>query len=95
MRTRTLEVYSDPSHAWIKVTKTFLADLFGPDWRAYFSPLSYERLSYVYLEEDDDALTLLKRLNERGIQYYLKERSQAKWYSRIRNYTPLAPMAND
>ena len=95
MKTRTLEVYSDPSHAWIKVTKPFLADLFGPYWRAHFTPFSYERLSYVYLEEDCDARTLINRLKEQGIKVMFKERPQAERLSRIRNYTPLAPRPND
>jgi|DEB0MinimDraft_6_1074348.scaffolds.fasta_scaffold07760_7 hypothetical protein len=90
-KTRTFEYISDPSHGWIKVTKSYLSELFGPYWRKFFTCFSYERLSYVYLEEDQDAATFVKKLKELGITPKWRDR-HAKIRSRIRNYTPLRPI---
>ena len=89
-KTRSFDVYADPGHAWVKVTKSYLCDLFGPDWRKAFTCFSYERLSYVYLEEDQDASTLINKLKEQGITPKWREHV-ANNRSRIRNYLPLQP----
>ena len=52
---KKFEVFSDPRHSWIKVKKTFLTYLIGDDWRKCFTPSSYERADFVYLEEKEDA----------------------------------------
>ena len=92
MKTLTFEVYSDPGHAWIKVSKKHLTKFFGHAWRKSFTCFSYERGEFTYLEEDCDAASFINKLNESGIKLVLRERGQAKWYSRIRNYSPLQPI---
>ena len=92
MKTLTFNVYNDPGHGWIKVSKKTLVKFFGEHWRKSFTPFSYERGEYTYLEEDQDAATFIQRLKDNQIQpvwrhYYNKTR-----YSRIRNYSPLQPI---
>ena len=93
MTTRIFRVYSDPGHAWVKVSKAFLATLIGRDWRQTFTPFSYERGEYVYLEEDKDAARLVHWCRANSIEPVFKEASTgaATKYSRIRNYQPLTP----
>jgi len=90
IKCRTFEYMSDPQHGWIKVKITFLASVFGGSWRSFFTSFSYERGGYVYLEEDKDALTFIKRLDSLNIDYKFRERP-AQQLSRIRNYSPLMP----
>lgn len=92
MKTRTFPVYSDPGHAWVKVSKAFLARIIGPQWRSVFTPFSYERGDYVYLEEDVDAGRLVHWCKSNGITPVFKEGSTcAARYSRIRGYSVLSP----
>jgi hypothetical protein len=90
MKSRTFAVYSDPGHAWVKVHIPFLARLLGADWRSKFTPFSYERGDYAYLEEDLDAATLQEQCRLLGIQPVFRHVSYAERnYSRIRNYQPI------
>ena len=93
MKTRTFPVFADPGHAWVKVKKAFLEQLLGPHWRKHFTCFSYERGEHVYLEEDCDASTFDKLLRANGITPVYKSGSNAGTrYSRIRNYSHLAPL---
>lgn len=93
MKTRTFPVYSDPGHAWVKVHIPFLVRIIGPGWRKHFTSFSYQRGAYVYLEEDQDARTLIDWCRSTGIEpafrhcYYRRTNRP----SRIRTYAPLAP----
>jgi hypothetical protein len=89
----TFLVYSDPGHSWVKVPKHLLEAHLGAHWRKHFTSFSYERGLYVYLEEDQDALTFDRRIRDAGIAPVYKSGSCAGTrYSRIRNYLPLAPL---
>lgn len=90
--TRTFQVYSDPGHAWVKVPKAFLAKVIGPHWRSIFTPFSYERGDYVYLEEDVDAGRFSNWCKANGIEPVFKERKSSNRYSRIRGYEALYPI---
>ena len=68
MKTLTFNVYNDPGHGWIKVSKKTLVKFFGEHWRKSFTPFSYERGEYTYLEEDQDAATFIQRLKDNQIQ---------------------------
>jgi len=94
MATRTFPVYSDPGHAWIRVPIDYLVRIIGPNWRKAFTSFSYERGSYVYLEEDEDARRFIELSCVAGIKPLLKPASTgaATKRSRIRNYAPLAPL---
>lgn len=91
MKTRTFSVFADPGHAWVKVEKAFLERIVGPQWRKHFTCYSYERGDSVYLEEDQDATTLILACRCAGIDPVWRH-SHANRYSRIRNYAPLAPI---
>jgi len=91
MKQRSFDFIQDPGHGWIKVSMSFLAELFGPNWRAKFTPCSYERGSFVYLEEDRDASMFVNRLKELEITFKFRDRSCNERMSRIRNYSPLQP----
>lgn len=95
MKTRTFQIYSDPAHAWIKVPKEFLRQIIGKDWRKVFTPFSYERKDYVYLEEDKDAARFINWCNANGIQPLLKEStSRGIRRSIIRTYSRLQPIGD-
>lgn len=91
MRTRIFPVYVDPGHSWVKVEKAFLNQLLGPHWRKQFTCFSYERGDHAYLEEDQDAATLLASCRSAGIEPVWRYR-HADRPSRIRSYLPLAPL---
>jgi hypothetical protein len=93
MTSRTFRVYSDPGHAWIKVSKAFLERIIGKDWRKVFTPFSYERGDYVYLEEDEDASRFVNWCRANSIEPIFKDASTgaATKRSRIRTYAPLSP----
>jgi hypothetical protein len=68
---RTFTYLQDPSHGWLIVSRGDLAVAgMSP---ADFSPCSYLRGDTIVLEEDCDMPALLKRLDERGIPYRLRE----------------------
>ena len=68
---RTFTYLQDPGHGWLIVSR---GDLAG----AGLSPADFSECSYVHgdtlaLEEDCDMPRFLKRLDERGIAYRLRE----------------------
>ena len=83
-----IEVYTDPGHGWAKVPKTLLAELGIAE---KITPFSYMRGDYAYLEEDQDADTLVKALKEAGIKYEFKVYTAKYRASRIRNYASYIP----
>ena len=95
MRPKSFDFIQDPGHGWIKVSMSFLAELFGPNWRAKFTPFSYERGGFVYLEEDRDAITFVNRLKELEIPFKFRDRINNERMSRIRNYSPLQPSTTE
>jgi hypothetical protein len=90
-KTKTFDVYSDPGHAWVKVQKAFLAEIIGKFWRPTFTPFSYERGEWVYLEEDEDAGRFVNWCRANGIEPKWREHHTDK-RSRIRNYAVLSPV---
>ena len=94
MKSRTFPVYSDPGHAWVKVPKAFLRTIIGHDWRKVFTPFSYERGDFTYLEEDEDALRFTNWCKASGYEPVFKEGSCAQNRSRIRSYSPLQPIGD-
>lgn len=91
MKRRTFAVYVDPGHSWVKVEKTFLVRIIGPDWRRHFTCFSYERGDNVYLEEDCDACALILACRCAGIDPVWRHKDSSR-PSRIRSYAPLAPV---
>ena len=92
MKTRSFRFYSDPGHGWVRVPIPFLVQIIGADWRKVFTPFSYERGTYVYLEEDEDAARFIQRSRTAGIEPVLKPASTGvATYSRIRTYARLTP----
>lgn len=83
MKTKTYNVYADPSHAWVKVG---IAELDKLGISKYISEFSYVRGDYAYLEEDQDATTLIDELERRGIEPKFKFHHTDK-QSRIRGYS--------
>jgi hypothetical protein len=68
---RTFTYLQDPGHGWLIVSRGDLADAgLSP---ADFSSCSYVRGDTFALEEDCDMPRFLKRLDERGIPYRLRE----------------------
>jgi hypothetical protein len=68
---RTFTYLQDPGHGWLIVSRGDLAVAgLSP---ADFSSCSYVRGDTLALEEDCDMPRFLKRLDERGIPYRLRE----------------------
>ena len=68
---RTFTYLQDPGHGWLIVSR---GDLAGAGMSpADFSSCSYVRGDTLALEEDCDMPRFLKRLDERGIPYRLRE----------------------
>lgn len=87
---KTIQVYSDPGHAWAKVPLKELFDLGIAYEISSFSYVRQQSLSsglniFVYLEEDCDLGIYLKALRERNIEYKFKE-SHTNKRSKIRGY---------
>jgi hypothetical protein len=71
LQPRTFTYLQDPDHGWLIVSGGDLADAgLSP---ADFSACSYVRGDTLALEEDCDMPRFLKRLDERGIPYRLRE----------------------
>lgn len=79
---KTLIIYSDPGHAWLKVKITELIKLKIAE---KISVYSYQRKEYAYLEEDCDAGLYIETLKSQGIEYRFKTFHTNK-SSKIRNY---------
>ena len=78
----TLDVYSDPSHAWVKIPVARLEKL---NIRVRISSYSYQRNGTAYLEEDLDAMILVTELKSRGYEVKFREFNTDK-RSKIRSY---------
>jgi hypothetical protein len=93
MKKRTFPVYSDLSHAWVKVPKDFLRQIIGKDWRKVFTCFSYETHNNVYLEENEDAARFVNWCRASSIEPILKDIPRnSDRASRIRNYPYLQPI---
>ena len=86
MKNKTITIYSDPGHAWAKVSK---ADKAFQAIRDKVSNFSYETTTHVFLEEDCDLKLYIDKLIEMG---YTKENLKYRFFvakersSRIRSY---------
>jgi len=90
-KTKTFDVYCDPGHGWVKVHQSFLVKLIGRHWRQVFTPFSYERGEWLYLEEDEDASRFVNWCRANGIEPKWRQH-HADRPSRIRRYAPLSPL---
>ncbi len=87
-------LYSDPAHGWLKVSKAVLQKHIGKHWRKSFTPYSYERGNFVYLEEDQDLFTFTKLMEQKDMTVLIKQRKQSNRYSAIRGYKDLQPIGD-
>lgn len=78
-----LHVYSDSGHGWVRVAREEL-ECFGLLGKV--SAYSYQRGSWVYLEEDSDAPLLFKALLDDSRPYTLVEHTCSTKESVIRRY---------
>ena len=88
----TFDFYSDPSHGWLKVSKAVLRENIGARWRSVFTPFSYERGDFVYLEEDCDLTRFINWMEANGKTVRIRQRPQSEKRSRIRSYSILSPI---
>jgi len=79
---RVFNVYSDPGHGWIKVSKCTLNKL---GIYNKITSSSYTRGEFVYLEEDCDGKLFINTLKKKKIDFVFKEFNTSK-QSRIRKY---------
>lgn len=83
---KSITIYTDPSHGWVKVS---LSELFKLQIHDKISSYSYIRsnakYAYAYLEEDVDLSTYLKALDDKGIKFRMIEKHTNK-SSKIRSY---------
>jgi hypothetical protein len=83
MPQNSFTMYIDPGHAWVKVPLTLLTELHITN---DISRYSYQRDSYVYLEEDLDLAVFWKAYLEKyGADPTFTEKNSDR-YSRIRSY---------
>lgn len=93
MKRITFDHYADPMHGWVRVNKKVLREFWGPYWRKYFSPYSYERGDWAYLEEDQDAHVLMTGLKDADVEVHFREHHTNN-NSRIRSYSILQPIGD-
>ena len=93
MKRITFDYYADPAHGWVRVNKKILREFWGMTWRKFFSPFSYERGDWAYLEEDRDAHVLQTGLKDARVEVSYRQHHTDK-SSRIRNYQPLQPIGD-
>lgn len=82
MKQTTIQVFSDPGHAWARVSRKRLVDLGIAD---KVSMYSYEKNNQVFLEEDCDLSHLITALKQRGYEVKFKVNNSNRT-SKIRNY---------
>lgn len=82
-KTRTFTYHEDPGHGWIEVP---MQELYALGIAAKITPYSYRNGDTAFLEEDDDADTLLKALRAQGVEVTFERRYQE--YTPIRHYNP-------
>jgi hypothetical protein len=85
---KTFTVYSDPGHAWARVSFETLREL-GIEEK--ISVYSYQRNGYAFLEEDCDLTVLILALRARGIEPRFIEKNRPHGDSKIRNYFCYTP----
>ena len=85
---KTFIVYSDPGHAWARVSFETLRELGIED---KISPFSYQRNGYAFLEEDCDLSVLILALRARGIEPRWVEKHRREGPSKIRSYLCYTP----
>ena len=71
-KTQHLTLYSDPGHAWLKVSLWDLKQLKIDDQITSYSYIDPNGKD-IYLEEDVDLKTYLKSLESHGLDYVIKE----------------------
>lgn len=82
MKTVKRTFYSDPSHGWLEVDYSELAEL---GVLKQISSCSYRRGNAVYLEEDCDAGVYINAMKARGYSFVFEERD-TNHESAIRSY---------
>ena len=82
-KTRTFIYHEDPGHGWIEVP---MQELYALGIAAKITPYSYRNGETAFLEEDDDADTLLKALRAQGVEVTFERRYQE--YTPIQHYNP-------
>ena len=85
---KTYIVYSDPGHAWARVSFETLRELGIED---KISPYSYQRNGFAFLEEDCDLSVLILALRARGIEPRWVEKNRREGPSKIRSYLCYTP----
>lgn len=84
---KSITIYTDPSHGWVKVTIKELIKLNIADKISTYSYIrSNAKYAYAYLEEDCDLSLYLKALDDKGIRYKFKTLHTNK-SSKIRSYS--------
>lgn len=91
IRVKTIKVFSDPGHSWVKVKRSELKEL---DILKDITKYSYQRGEFVYLEEDVDAGTYIKALKENNILFKFDTKRTDR-SSKIRNYYHFESSEND
>jgi uncharacterized protein (DUF924 family) len=86
MKTQVYHFYTDSGHGWLKVPREKLEELNLID---QISKYSYQNGSYVYLEEDCDAYTFIRAMEEKGIKIQFQEHftngdSSIRYYDRFK-----------
>jgi hypothetical protein len=79
--------YMDPGHGWVRVPISLLREL---GIESKITVCSYRRGGYAYLEEDCDAMTFIKAMEERGRKVEFDDHT-ANRESVIRRYEPWDP----
>lgn len=67
-----LTYHTDPGHGWVEVPKNLVLDLNIEEKITEYSYYSYSTETY-FLEEDQDASTLIKALKDHKIEYAFTE----------------------
>jgi len=76
------EMFSDPSHSWLKVPIQFLDTL---KIKRKISHFSYVKENFVYLEEDCDFPLFVQAMQDEGRSFEIVEHHSNRM-SRIRSY---------
>lgn len=83
MKKETRRLYQDNGHAWLRVRRSELESMQLLD---EISRFSYEHLTWVYLEEDQDMGIYIKAMEDRG--YCIEFDTKYSETSNIRRYRP-------
>lgn len=65
-----INFFMDPGHGWVKVPKDVINELGIKEKITHFS---YKKNDFVYLEEDCDASTFLRALEEKSLINNIKD----------------------